>query len=511
MVVMFQANVELVVVESFSRKDGHAFMILHIVGIGLKVVFLVIWCFSTYLMARSLFHSSRVLRLERKRTRGVARQQAHWATRIIRMEIAVVLTIGITTFATWLVAAAFSAIDLCCINNPNSVVSWSRLRTFLHRSDVMVNAIGIALMSGVLWRAPLPTANDLERVEEISRMRHGNSLSHLEVHEKEAYEAKAEELAGRGFHLRSLLEFWDLLLDQTLMPGFCPSSSLTVDVVRGAIIPLSRKGGGGVALATKWNCEQALVPQCMVTHSWSNSFINLSAAIVGDALGLETYGDITRRLCTKAGLSTVVSELQAAEKLDSTYWVCAFSINQHATICSSFGPSPPWGTAAWIAWDRKTRDSVTGIRYPLCTCREPKTFDDFVTCEVNKFDSTMSLLAREVASVSQVVVVDPQFDVLFRAWCVAEIVEGNILGIPARISVQSRDAVDENYDRLSLLDVRACEASVQSDKDMILSKIADVDVFNLRLRETCRNDVRVLEGKPSSADSGLERGASNNS
>ena len=56
-----------------------------------------------------------------------------------------------------------------------------------------------------------------------------------------------------------------------------------------------------------------------------------------------------------------------------------------------------------------------------------------------------------------------------------EIVEGNILGIPARISVFSRDVVD----------VRDCEASVQSDKDMIISKIADIDVFNLRHGPVC--------------------------
>ena len=66
-----------------------------------------------------------------------------------------------------------------------------------------------------------------------------------------------------------------------------------------------------------------------------------------------------------------------------------------------------------------------------------------------------------------------------------EIVEGNILGIPARISVFSRDVVDENYERLSLLDVRDCEASVQSDTDMIISKIADIDVFNLRHGPVC--------------------------
>lgn len=484
MVITFQANVELVLIESFLQRDFGAFIFLHIASVAFKLMFLGIWLSYTYFMVRSLFHSLSVLRLERQRTRGVARQQAHWAIRIVRMEIVVSLLIGLTTVVTWTVAVAFTLADLCCINKDETSFTWARVRTFLHRSDVMVNAVGVALLSGVLWRAPLPRASDLTKLEEISRMRAGSSLSHLDFQDRQSYEAKAAELAGRGFRLRDLLDFWGVLLDRQVMSGFCPERSTTTDVVRGAIIPLSRTSLGGVALATKWNHGQPLVPQQMVTHAWSNTFANLTAAIVGDALGLETYGDLAQRLGTKTGLAKIVSDVRAAEKLDSTYWVCAFSINQHATICNSLGQSPPRDTAAWTAWDRKSRDSVTGERYPLCCCREPKTSQDYVVCEVNKFDTMMELLTRRVANgVAQLVVVDPGFDVLYRAWCVAEIVEGNILGIPARISVFSRDVVDENYERLSLLDVRDCEASVQSDKDMIISKIADIDVFNLRLQQ----------------------------
>ena len=413
MVITFQGNVELVLIESFVRRDFRAFVVLHIASIAFKMMFLVIWISYTCLMVRSLCHSSRVLRLERRRTRGVARQQAHWATRIVRMEIVVSLLIGLTTFATWLVAVSFSIADMCCISDEETARWWGRVRTLLHRCDVMVNAVGVALLSGVLWRAPLPQANDLVKVEERSRIRSGSSFSYLE--DSHEYGAKAAELAGRGFHLHSLLDFWGLLLEGAVMPGFCPERSTTCDVVRGAIIPLSRTGTRGFALSSKWNRGEALVPQHMVTHAWSNTFANLSAAIVADALGQETYGDLVQRLGTKTGLAGIVSELPA-EKLDSTYWVCAFSINQHATICHSFGPSPA-NTAgdAWLAWDRKTRDSVTGERYPLCSCLEPKTSHDFVACEVNKFDSTMFLLTRKVAGVAQVVVVDPHFDVLYRS------------------------------------------------------------------------------------------------
>ena len=72
----------------------------------------------------------------------------------------------------------------------------------------------------------------------------------------------------------------------------------------------------------------------------------------------------------------------------------------------------------------------------------------------------------------------------------AEIVEANVLRIPARIKVPSQQAVDVNYDRLALLDVRDCSASSQSDKDMILSKISDVDAFN----ESSLNLLRVERG-----------------
>ena len=74
-------------------------------------------------------------------------------------------------------------------------------------------------------------------------------------------------------------------------------------------------------------------------------------------------------------------------------------------------------------------------------------------------------------------------EVLYRAWCVAEIVEANVLQIPSRIEVPSQEAVDRNYDRLALLDVRECSASSPRDKDMILSKIADVPAFNERLSD----------------------------
>ena len=43
------------------------------------------------------------------------------------------------------------------------------------------------------------------------------------------------------------------------------------------------------------------------------------------------------------------------------------------------------------------------------------------------------VLSQKVAAFGLVVVIDEKFDVLYRAWCVAEIVEASLLNIPTKI------------------------------------------------------------------------------
>ena len=95
----------------------------------------------------------------------------------------------------------------------------------------------------------------------------------------------------------------------------------------------------------------------------------------------------------------------------------------------------------------------------------------------------MTHLALEVPGFAQLIVFDDAVEVLCRAWRVAEIVEASVLGMESRIQVSSQDAVDQNYDRLSLLDVRQCAASSQADKQMIMAKISNVEVFNRKIQQ----------------------------
>lgn len=208
------------------------------------------------------------------------------------------------------------------------------------------------------------------------------------------------------------------------------------------IVPIKKYGwlvdhlsvtGVGHNPATRIWEEQPVAPRTMVTHNWTNTFVNLVAAMVSDALGGECYADVAELLCTKQGSQRVKKLLQEEGQEYASFWVCAFSVNQHASICGGYGPEPPEATPEWKAWDKKRYDSVSQERFPVCGCHETKIFShQDAACELNKFDDMMGYLSRAVDGFGQLIVVDESFEVLYRAWCVAEIVEGNVLKIPAR-------------------------------------------------------------------------------
>lgn len=48
---------------------------------------------------------------------------------------------------------------------------------------------------------------------------------------------------------------------------------------------------------------------------------------------MPSYAEIAEELCTPAGVASLSTKLQEANQLGATYWVCAVSVNQHASIC----------------------------------------------------------------------------------------------------------------------------------------------------------------------------------
>jgi len=238
-------------------------------------------------------------------------------------------------------------------------------------------------------------------------------------------------------------------------------------------------------MATVWNEGEPVYPVRMVTHNWSNTFMHLVAAVVAESLDSDTYYEVAELLITPRGLKAIITRLESEGRLDMTFWICAFSINQHASICGGFGEAPETGSSAWVAWDRSTCNTVTGKMYPTCNCTEVKYLNNQPDlCELNKFDDVMRVLCSvHEDTFAQVIVVDTAFQVFFRAWCVAEIIEGNNLRIKTSVKIPSEESLNSNYDMLAMLDVQDCESTHIEDREMILAKITDIHVFNLHLQE----------------------------
>ncbi|CAE8650892.1 unnamed protein product, partial [Polarella glacialis] len=311
-----------------------------------------------------------------------------------------------------------------------------------------------------------------------------------------SWDETVQSLAARSLEVEELLEFFcrlgpsrDASGAEAVMPSYDPWLSTTSDVVRGAIIPLSRAGDCGLAYA---NCllgatasTSTTLPDCMVSHTWSALFLDLVAAMVADALELDEYGKVAQRLAAPRGAQKLLQEVR--RKSCQRYWICAFCVNQHAGICNGFGSEPTPGSDQHSRWDAGRRDTVTGRVFGLCSCSEPKYFDGPM-CEMNKFDDMMGLLQLRQPNLRHLVAVDRRFELFSRAWCVAELVQSYLSNLPQTVLLLSNRALDvqaeclETYNFLATLTVLECKASREEDRLQILAKIPDVHEFDVQLQ-----------------------------
>ena len=169
----------------------------------------------------------------------------------------------------------------------------------------------------------------------------------------------------------------------------------------------------------------------MVTHNWSNLFRDLMATVVADALGEHTFEFVAELLCDKEGLKVLTETLQVHDRLQDTYWICAFSVNQHAGIC---GANPDGDT-----------DPVTKIPHPVCGCKTPKFF--------NK---------------------DPPLN---------DQAEAHRLGMAQTLFLRNKATLMTRQGTLEALQVENMRASRPEDVQQILSKIPNKTMFNQKLQE----------------------------
>lgn len=297
-----------------------------------------------------------------------------------------------------------------------------------------------------------------------------------------------KELAMRGFTLRALLHLYKMLGTVKVMPHYDPTRHTTADVVRQAIVPLSRSQRyGNCALATVLMKGRPTLPRKMVTHTWSNLFSHLVAAIVADALGEPEYGHVVQRM--QKDITALESELSWKGKLNETYWVCAVSVNQHAGICDMVFPTDI--------------DPATGLQHPACPCAAKKHLSNTpptrpdgqgIRCEMNKFDDMMEYLAELVPNFAQVIAVDASFNLFQRAWCVAELHRAHTLQMPQHMRLHCEHSCSLHQQNLKDLKVEDMRASNPDDKEMILGKIADKAAFNAEIQHLIFGEGGLLQG-----------------
>ncbi|CAE7455228.1 unnamed protein product [Symbiodinium natans] len=279
------------------------------------------------------------------------------------------------------------------------------------------------------------------------------------------WDKKTQELALRGITLRSLLKFYGQLSET--MPHFRASEHSSAEVVRQVILPMTAKDGCAAAIRLE---GQARRPDRMVTHSWSNYFAHLVAAVVADAMELPSFESVIPRLEGRE-LEALREELLLKNKLGLAYWICCFSVNQHAGMCHTVHPS-------------ERPDPVTGLLPIACTCQHAKyTGRREPQGEMNKFDDMMRCMQALNPCCQHVIAVDTEFHLFQRTWCVAEIHEAKSLGMQQGMIIFSRENLERHKAWLHQLKVEEMQASSEEDTQYILSQIQDKDKFNAELRD----------------------------
>ena len=215
--------------------------------------------------------------------------------------------------------------------------------------------------------------------------------------EEAAWFAKVKDLAQRGLKLGHVLGFYQSLVEGTLygddgrqlMVHFDPKKHTTSDVVRAAIIPVSKVTPyGSCAYSTLAEANKPVLATVMVSHHWRNLFCHLVAALISYALGETSYASTVAALEEK-DFEGLRHQLDRRDALHMTFWLCLFCVNQHASICGSL-PSAPVVNAesqdehakAVEYHHRETHDPVTGQQFEVCGCGATKHWNNSTLCEM---------------------------------------------------------------------------------------------------------------------------------
>ncbi|CAJ1340843.1 unnamed protein product, partial [Effrenium voratum] len=326
----------------------------------------------------------------------------------------------------------------------------------------------ITLSCLVIFGAPW-AAKALKDEEERRAARRKQRQASYVSNPADDWQRQVEDLARRAITLDALLRFYQGL-GKEYMTHFDPSWHTTDDIVRQVIIPLSKEEGSDMAKVLMKG--QRVRPAAMVTHTWRARFRDLVAAVVADALHETEYGRIAKLL--DADMALVRRWLRKTSELQTTYWICAFCVNQHASIC----------TPSWPILDS------SGKEVPGCGCEHPKFFNTdqpcrngmSIPCEMNKFSDMIGWLAATDSTFIQVIATDSEMELFTRAWCVAEVAEAYMMGVGQKLKIESQAALKQRSAEMKNLRIEDMKASRVEDVQEILDRIPEKAEFNQQLQ-----------------------------
>lgn len=344
-------------------------------------------------------------------------------------------------------------------------------------SSLASNLWFLALLLGVLYLVGLHSVSATHRRHEENQARLRKRAERRKTYEPAqdaGWQEKVEDLAKRAISLDALLTFYSGL-GRDYMHNFDSKVHTTDDVVRQAIIPLSALHQSDMSMLSMKG--RRVRPGAMVTHTWHSRFRDLVAACCADGLEESNYLRISLLLDTDMDL--IRHWLRRCGELKSTYWICAFCVNQHKGICH---PSFP------------LYDSATGATVKPCECNCPKYLNTdppcrsdlahpiSINCEMNKFSDMIAWLAATDDEFRQVLVVDANLELFSRAWCMAEIAEAYMMGMKQLLKIESGNALQQRNAKLKALRIEDMKASRAEDVQEILHRIPDKDEFNRQLQ-----------------------------
>lgn len=378
-------------------------------------------------LTKSFIDLQRVLHLAELKDAPVAvrsslrRAQNFAALQVIGVCFSIVLTILVVPFVVFGTASSSLSLNR----------EFQAACVFMQALDFLGNAVAVLILSGShrLKKADQSRYQGCQPLPCLACPKQSRPAQVKDTDWSPTWKAKVEDLSLRGMTLRSLLHFYqDLPAIQDWR--YAAKDHKTRDVVRRVIIPLtSREECSYATSALNGDCSRRA--QVMVTHSWSNSFNDLLAAVVSDAFRECSFRMAAQLLEDDCFFLSEI--LGKSGRLDDTYWICAFAVNQHSSICHS---------------NPYDRDPCTHELHPVCTCSCVNILDPdgcSTSSEINKFDDMMYHLAT-TGTCRQIIAVDKSLELFHRAWCMAEIAEAKRLDMTQSLQLSSKGTIQQCSD-----------------------------------------------------------------